>query len=266
MKDKIVCVVGLGYVGLPLAVEFAKNRKLFKGQTEMSRLYHYESQLSLTGSNADIRYGIKPSEEAIVLLNLYNEVAKATGFTTYNAPASPVDVKKAAKDLLKNKGKSLVVSGTNNLNIQLIVNAINNALGNYGKTLFVDTPTMLKQGDEDAMANIVKEMNAGKVDGLLVYNVNPVYDYHDSIAFESGMKKVKFKVSFAETKDETASLCNYIAPDHNYLESWNDAEPIKGELSITQPAIRPIFDTRQFQQSLMQWAGISGEFSEYLEK
>jgi len=269
-KAKIVVGFNADYLGTwldPVAFskQFAKNRKLFKGQTEMSRLYQYESQLSLTGSNADIRYGIKPSEEAIVLLNLYNEVAKATGFTTYNAPASPVDVKKAAKDLLKNKGKSLVVSGTNNLNIQLIVNAINNALGNYGNTLFVDSPMMLKQGDEDAMAKVVKEMNAGKVDGLLVYNVNPVYDYHDSIAFESGMKKVKFKVSFAETKDETALLCNYIAPDHNYLESWNDAEPIKGELSITQPAIRPIFDTRQFQQSLMQWAGISGDFSEYLE-
>ncbi len=269
-KAKVVVSFNADYLGTwldPVAFskQFAKNRKLFKGQTKMSRLYQYESNLSLTGSNADIRFGIKPSEEATVLLNLYNEVARATGMTTYNVAASPVDIKKAAKDLLKNRGKSLVFSGTNNLNIQLIVNAINNALGNYEQTLSVDKPMMLKQGDDKAMAKVVTEMNAGKVDGLLVYNVNPVYDYKDSIAFENGMKKVKFTVSFSETKDETAALCKYIAPDNNYLESWNDAEPIKGELSITQPAIRPIFDTRQFQESLMQWAGISGDFSEYLE-
>lgn len=269
-KAKVVVGFNADYLGTwldPVAFskQFAKNRKLFKGQTEMSRLYQYESNLSLTGSNVDYRYGIKPSEEASVLLNLYNEVAKATGMTTYNAPASKVDVKTAAKDLLENKGKSLVISGTNNLNIQLIVNAINNALGNYGQTLSVDKPTYLRQGNEEAMAKVVRKMNAGKVDGLLIHNVNPVYDYFDSIAFENGMKKVKFKVSFAETKDETAELCNYIVPNNNYLESWDDAEPIKGELSIIQPTIRPIFDTRQFQDSLMQWAGISGDFSDYLE-
>jgi molybdopterin-containing oxidoreductase family iron-sulfur binding subunit len=185
--------------------------------------------------------------------------------STYNVSDSPVDVKKAAEDLLKNKGRSLVVSGTNNLNIQLIVNAINNALENYGNTVCIGKPMNLKQGNEQVMANIVKEMNDGKVGGLLLYNVNPVYDYYNAQAFSDGMKKTGFKLSFADTKDETAELCDFIAPDHNYLESWNDAEPVKGELSITQPTIRPIFNTRQFQDSLMTWAGIEGDFSDYLE-
>ena len=99
----------------------------------MSRLYTYESRLSLTGSNADYRYGIRPSEEAAVLMNLYNEIAKATGGNPVNVPSVSVDVKKAAADLLKNKGKSLVVSGTNNYGIQMTVNAINQMLGNYGQ-------------------------------------------------------------------------------------------------------------------------------------
>jgi len=270
-KAKIVVGFNADYLGtwldpVSFSKQYSKNRKLFKGNTDMSRLYQYESNLSLTGSNADYRFGIKPSQEATVLLNLYNEVAKATGMSTYNAPASPVDVKQAAKDLLKNKGKSLVISGTNNINIQLIVNAINNALGNYGQTLDLNHPLNLKQGNETAMANAVKEMNAGKVHGLMVYNVNPAYDYFDSKAFTSGMEKVKFKVSFADTRDETAELCNFIAPDNNFLESWNDAEVKVGEMSIQQPTINPIFNTRQFQDSLMKWAGISGIFREYLEE
>ncbi len=269
-KAKVVVGFNADYLGTwldPVAFskQFSRNRKLFKGNTDMSRLYQYESQLSLTGSNADIRFGIKPSDEAVVLLNLYNEIARATGFTTYNAPATAFDVKKAANDLLGNKGKSLVVSGTNNLNIQLIVNAINNALGNYGQTLDIDRPMNLKQGDEKAMADVVRQMNAGEIGGILIHNVNPAYDYIDAKAFADGMKKVRLRVSFADVKDETAGLCNYIAPDHNYLESWNDAEPINGQLSIQQPTINPIFDTRQFQDSLMKWTGVSGNFRDYLE-
>lgn len=269
-KAKVVVGFNADYLGtwldpVSFSKQFSKNRKLFKGNTDMSRLYHYESNLSLTGSNADYRYGIKPSQEATVLLNLYNEIAKVTGMSTYNVPISPVNVKPAALDLIKNKGKSLVVSGTNNLNIQLIVNAINNALGNYGQTIDLSHPMNIKQGNEEAMAKVVWEMNESKVDGLLVYNVNPAYDYYDSERFVNGMSKVKFKVSFADTRDETADLCNFIAPDNNYLESWNDAEVIKGEMSIQQPTINPIFNTRQFQDSLMKWAGISGVFRDYLE-
>jgi molybdopterin-containing oxidoreductase family iron-sulfur binding subunit len=269
-KSKVVVGFNADYLGTwldPVAFskQFAKNRSLFKGNKEMSRLYHYESLLSLTGSNADIRFGIKPSEEETVLLNLYNEVAKSTGMTTYKVAKSPVDIKKAAKDLLENKGKSLVISGTNNLNIQLIVNAINNALGNYGNTVSIEKPMNVRQGSQQAMDKLVKKMNAGEIDALLSYNVNPAYDYFDSNSFISGIKKVKLRISFAETKDETASLCNFILPDNNYLESWNDAEPIEGELSIQQPTIQPIFDTRQFQDSLLKWTDISGDFSDYLE-
>jgi molybdopterin-containing oxidoreductase family iron-sulfur binding subunit len=245
--------------------QFSSGRQLTNGKTNMNRLYQYESRMSLTGSNADYRMGIRPSEEAAVLLNLYNEIARNAGATTYNAPSVNVDVKKAAKDLLANKGKSIVVSGTNDLGIQLIVNAINHLLDNYGKTIDLNRPMHLRQGKEEEMANLVKEMNEGRIHGLLVHNVNPAYDYHDSQAFISGMGKVVLKVSFAETMDETASMCNFVCSGHNYLESWDDNEPIMGSYSFTQPTIRPIFNTRQFQDNLLKWAEIPGDYSTYIE-
>ena len=246
--------------------QYSVNRKPSKNKPHMSRSYQFESRMSLTGANADYRYGIRPSEEASILLNLYNEIAKSTGMSTYNAPASSVDIKQLASDLLKNKGKSLVVSGTNDINIQLIVNAINNALGNYGNTIDVNTPVYLKQGDDDAMAKLVKEMNSGNVGGIMIHNSNPVYDYSNAKDFVSGLTKVGTRISFAETMDETASECEYVCTDNNYLESWNDAEPVKGFLSLSQPAIRPIFDTRQFQDSLLVWNGSNDDFSTYMEK
>jgi len=246
--------------------QYSVNRKLNKKKPQMSRSYQFESRMSLTGANADYRYGIRPSDESSILLNLYNEIAKATGMSTYNAPESAIDIKQLANDLLENKGKSLVVSGTNDLNIQLIVNAINNALGNYGNTIDINAPVYLKQGDDNAMANLVKEMNADEVGGIMIHNANPAYDYVNAAGFISGMKRVDTRVSFADTMDETATLCEYVASDNNYLESWNDAEPVKGLLSITQPTIRPIFDTRQFQDSLLTWMGNTNDFSTYLEK
>lgn len=245
--------------------QYSVNRKPNKDKPKMSRSYQFESKMSLTGANADYRYGIRPSEEAAVLLNLYNHIAKATGMSTYNAPTSDVDIEQLASDLLKNKGRSLVVSGTNDLNIQLIVNAINSALGNYGSTIDINTPVYLKQGNDEAMANLVREMNSGKIGGIMIHNANPAYDYANAKDFISGMRKVGTKISFAETMDETAALCEFVCPDNNYLESWNDAEPVKGFLSIAQPTIRPIFDTRQFQDSLLKWMGNNDDFSTYLE-
>ncbi|MCF6170495.1 MAG: Fe-S-cluster-containing hydrogenase [Bacteroidales bacterium] len=245
--------------------QFSGRRKLSNGNTDMSRLYMFESAMSLTGSNADYRIPIKPSEEGLVLMSLYNEIAGISGATTYPVPSHGFDVKQAAMDLLDNKGKSLVVSGTNNVNIQLIVNAINQLLGNYASTIDLNKTVNLKQGDDERMRQLVAKMNQGQVAGLLMYNVNPAYNYPQTDVFISGLKKVGLKVSFAETMDETALLCDYVCPDNNYLESWNDAEAVKGYLSITQPTIQPIFNTRQFQDSLMAWGSFGGDFSTYLE-
>ncbi len=270
--DKANIIVGFNadYLGtwlMPVAFskQYSVNRKLDKTNPSMSRSYQFESNMSLTGSNADYRYGIRPSEESIVLLNLYNEIAKATGHSLYNAPDSPVDIKMVASDLLSNKGKSLIVSGTNDLNIQLIVNAINNILGNYNSTIDINTPVNLYNGSDKDMQMLVQEMNDGIVGGILLHNVNPVYDYHKSDEFVSGLNKVKTRISFADTMDETAGLCEYICPDNNYLESWNDSEPVSGYYSITQPTIRPIFNTRQFQDCLLNWMERSEDFSDYME-
>ncbi len=269
-KAKVIVGFNADYLGnwlmpVTFSKQYAKNRRLIGGNTEMSRLYQFESDYSLTGSNADYRYPVKPSEEGAVLLNLYNEIAKATGATTYSAPKVSVDVKKAAKDLLKSKGKSLVVSGTNDLNIQLTVNAINQLLGNYGTTIDLDKPVCLYKADEKKIDALVKEMGAGKVGAILLNNVNPAYDYAKSSDFINGLKKTGVKISFADTLDETAKLCDYVCPDNNYLESWNDAEPVKGSYSFTQPTISRIFDTRQFQESLMLWFGIEGTYETYME-
>lgn len=233
-------------------VDFAETRKPESGW--MSKHYHFDSVFSLTGANADVRTPIKPSEEGVVAAAILKEVTdKDLGVAIPENIAAVA--KKIGKDLKANKGESIVVAGANNKAIQVIVNAINNALGNYGKTIDLDNPLNIKQADDAQVEALVKEVEAGKIDALLMYGVNPVYTLPNGQKFGEALAKVGLTVSFSEYKDETGALCTYNAPAHNYLESWNDLNPKSGEYSIQQPIIRPMYDTRQMQDTLLVWAG-----------
>lgn len=268
--DKAALIVGfnadfLGNWILPVQYsrDYVKGRKLINVD-KMSRHIQYESYLSLTGSNADTRVQMKPSEELVVLMNLFNELAGEKGLQPVNIAASPIDVKALAKELKENKGKSLVISGTNDFFIQTTINSINILLENYGVTLDMSAPVFLRQGSDREMTRVVDEMNAAGVKALILYGVNPVYDYVEPEKFMNGMKKCELTVSFSETLDETALLCKYVCPDHHYLESWNDAEPQKNYYSLAQPVINNIFNTRQAQESLLKWSGHETGFYEYI--
>lgn len=245
------------------AGQYGKTRNPKNGK--MSRHFQFETTLSVTGSNADERIAIKPSEQGLLVLGLYNIIAKAKGAASFDAGV-PDDYKdkleQAAAELLAAKS-SLVVCGSNDTNVQVVVNSINSLLGNYGNTIDTATPVYLKQGDDTKVQALVGDMAAGNVDAIILYGVNPVYTLGEK--FASALEKVKVKISFADREDETASLCNYVCPDNHYLESWNDYNPKKGQYSLAQPTIAPLFSTRQAQESLLVWAGNNTPYYEYLK-
>lgn len=254
-KAKLIVSVGADFLGTWLSpIEFSKGyattREVSEDKREMSRHYQFESNLSLTGANADYRGMMKPSQEAAVLTQIYNIVAGKSA-----ADSGVQYVEKAAKELLENKGSSIVVSGSNDKEVQVLVNEINNLLGNYGSTILTSLPVNFRQGNDEAMAAFVAEAKEGKVDGVIFYNCNPVYDYPAGADLASALKKVTLSVSTSYTPDETASAVAYMAPDHHYLESWNDFEPKPNRFSLSQPAITPIFKSRQAQESFLTWTG-----------
>jgi MoCo/4Fe-4S cofactor protein with predicted Tat translocation signal len=269
--EKAEVVVGLGadfIAGFPNgaanAVGYGKMRDPKSG---MSRHFQFETNMSLTGSNADVRVAVKPSEMAAIVTTLHNKVAKAVGGVNISGGTSEYDstITKAANELVAARGKGIVVSGSNDPAIQTVVNAINNMLGNYGSTIDIAKPLYVKGGVDAEMDALVADMNSGKVGALLIHGVNPSYSYAGAEQFNAGLAKVGLTVSFADRLDETAANVTYLAPDNHYLESWNDAEPRKGSYSLTQPTIQPLFDTRQFQESLLTWAGNDSDFYSYMQ-
>ena len=255
------------------SMAYAKNRKVSKEKPEMSKHYQFESNLSLTGANADERIPVKVSEQAKVAVNLYNAIAKLVFVSKLPASELACDaiIAQVAKELVANKGKSLVVCGSNDTNVQLIINEINTMIGSYGKTIDMENPSYLNQSNDKAFTELVAEMAAGKVKALITYNTNPVYTAPAALKFTEAYNNVKLRISFADRADETASLASYICPDHHYLESWNDFNPRKTHYSLSQPTIMPLFagsnsGTRQAQQTLLLWAGNTNDYHSYIQK
>ena len=221
----------------------------------MSRHFQFESVLTTTGSNSDVRIPVKPSEEGLVAAALYKHIT-GSGVSGVNVPEDITKrTKIVAEELKANKGKSLVVAGSNCSGVQTLVNAINNALGSYGATIDLANSTNFAQGNDAEVEALVKEVEAGQVDALFIYGANPSYTLPNGDKFTEGLKKVPMSVSFSQYADETADNCKFICPDNHYLESWNDYAPSASHYAVAQPAIRPLYDTAQAQESFLVWAG-----------
>ena len=266
---KAIVSLGADFLGTWLSpVEFAKQyaagKKIDQKNPSMSKHIHFESVASLTGSNADEKYLHRPSETAAIAAALLSAVngSPVSGITDEKLKAG---VEKAAKALNANKGAALVVSGSNDVNVQIIVNAINNAVGAGGTTINWAETTNTRAGVDSDFAQLVADMNAGSIGTLLIHGANPVYSWHDANKVKSGLAKVKTLVSFASKVDETAELCKYVLPDNHFLESWGDAEAKTGHFSFIQPTIYPLFKTRQWQDSLLKWSGSSEDYLAYLK-
>lgn len=227
----------------------------------MSRHIQFEGHFSMTGANADERYIHKPSETGAIALALLGAVG---GGTSAKLPAELTEgVKRTAAELMAHKGAGLVVCGSNDPNIQTIVNAINDAIGANGTTIDRSSVVNYRQGVDADMVTLTSDLTSGNVGALLVYGANPVYSYFDAAKFAEGVKKCPFTLSFSEKMDETTELCKYTVPSHHWLESWGDAELQSGYVSAIQPLIHPLFKTRQFEDSLLKLAGRSEEYADY---
>jgi MoCo/4Fe-4S cofactor protein with predicted Tat translocation signal len=266
---KAIVSIGADFLGTWLnTIEFnrqyATGRKLDEKNPSMSKHIHFDSIATLTGSNADERYLHRPSETGAVVTALLAAVngQGATGITDAKLKAG---IEKAAKALTENKGAALVVAGSNDVNVQLVVNAINAAIGANGTTIDFGTISNCRQGIDADFSKLVDDMNAGAVGTLLIHGANPAYTWYDAEKFKAALKKVRTTISFNAKADETTELCKYAVPDHHYLESWGDAEAKTGHFSFLQPTIFPLFKTRQWQDSLLKWSGAAGDYLAYLK-
>src|SRR5579864_2947454 len=259
-KAQVLVALEADFLGTWLSpVEFARAYAA-KRKPEATPALHvqFESGLSVTGSNADVRVPVAPSEIGAVAAALLRRIARKAHTANVPDGTDPVASEKLdaiADELWKHSGESLVISGVNDLSVQTTINAINGLLGNIGKTIDLAQPSLQRDGDDQAMAALVEGMDRGEVHTLILYGVNPAYDYADAERFLNALQKVKLAVSFSDRLDETSLHVHAVCPDHHFLEAWGDAQPVESHLSLAQPLIAPLFETRAAAESLMRWRG-----------
>ncbi|TGL67937.1 TAT-variant-translocated molybdopterin oxidoreductase [Leptospira kmetyi] len=262
--------------------DFSKRRNLRNGAKDVNLYVAAESIPTMSGSNADLRLPIRPGDQtklalaiAAALGELGANTKDALGGETVASLSSSLGVsedsiRKTAKALWSNKGKSLVVAGSlaastkDAVDLQILVNLLNSVLENDGKT--VDHSSPKKEGVADYSNNLnslASELKQTKVGVLFVNDVNLVYQAGEE--WKNLLHQAALVVALTDRADETALAANVLATTTHFLESWGDAEVTKGIFSIQQPAVRPLFNSRSFEDSLIAFAGgsLGGESSFY---
>ena len=229
---------------------------------KMSRHFQLEANMTLSGAAADKRLPMSVANQKQALVLIYN-IITGSSVSVNLAPEFKAEVTKAAQQLKAAGAKGLLVSGIQDKNAQLLVLAINQVLASEA---FSTVGTrQIRKGSDAQVAQLVADMKAGSVHTLIMSGVNPVYTLADSASFVEGLKKVKTSVALSLKEDETAAVATIAAPVPHYLESWGDLVLTKGTYSLTQPTIRPLFDTKQFQDVLMSINGLTGSYYDYLK-
>ena len=259
-KPRVIVSVGADFLGTWLLPTQFVGQYLVNRNPDgafMSKHYQFETNMSITGSNADVRGMIRPSEYAAALAFLHEQVV-GTGISGVSTDILSEDAKAkltaAAAELSANGGASLVVCGSNRKSLQVITNSINNKLMAYGGVLNLNNPINLFASEDAKMEQLMKDLEGSKVGALIMWDTNPAYTLPNGDAFKAALANVGLTVSMSRYADETASACQYICPDHHQLESWNDYNPKASHYSIAQPTIRPLNDTRAAMESLMIWS------------
>jgi MoCo/4Fe-4S cofactor protein with predicted Tat translocation signal len=244
-KANVVVSLGSDFLGegpghLRYARDFMSRRRIRNGVKAMNRLYVVEGGMTNTGSVADHRLPVRPSQ----IEQIAREILAGQS-------ANPV-VQKAIEDLRANRGAGVVLAGDEQSPaVHAIAHAINSQLGNIGTTVLVTDPIEIAPENQLAsLAELVRDMNAGRVQALLILGGNPVFDAPADLQFARALDKVPFRAHHSLYYDETSLRCHWHVPDAHFLETWGDARGHDGTVSIIQPLIAPLYNGRSIHEVL----------------
>ena len=251
-----------GRGGVRYARDFADKRRVTNAHSSMSRLYVVDSMATITGGAADHRLPLKPSQIEVFARAL----AAAVGVKGVEAGAQrPSEVPAnwmagLIHDLQQHRGTSLILAGEQQPpEVHALAHAMNAVLGNAGKTVVYTDPIEVQPVNEmESIRELVGDINAGKVDTLLIIGGNPVYNAPADLSFEKALDKVSLRLRLGIYNDETSYRCHWFVPQTHFLESWSDERAHDGTACLVQPLIAPLYGNRSPHEVLGALLGNPG--------
>ena len=225
-----------------------------------------EGSVSLTGANADERWSLAAAERRGLALWLLSKIAAtASGAAPVSAALAasgavhaPEPLPRAEAllaELLAARGRSLVVSGANDLVEQVAAALLNRFLGNEGATLDPARPSLVRRGLDRNLTTFLEALSAGAVGGVVILDLDPVDQLPGGDKLAEALRKVSLSVAITDRPTATAAACRAVAAAHHGLERWGDFAPREGVVTLAQPTIRPLFDTRHPGENFLHWSG-----------
>lgn len=285
--DKAKLIVSLGYDFLsdsPNGVEvnrlFADARR-YKDDGSMARSVMFEPTLSVTGATGDERVRVEPAALPAIAIALLKELstlgAKIPAGVNLSIDGAGVEktygvkegfIHSLAEELWAHKGQGLVLAGGLGAAIdggELLANAtnlLNSVLGNDGKTIqYGDGSLKAYETKVNGVQSLLADLKAGKVEALVLMDVNPSYELAASTGFNELFEKVALKVGLVTHLNETGKRCDVVLPPHHFLENWSDSEARSGLYGLGQPTIAPLWKTESKQDYLIKLAVAAGSTS-----
>ncbi|HWW83759.1 MAG TPA: TAT-variant-translocated molybdopterin oxidoreductase [Vicinamibacterales bacterium] len=248
---------------LAYARQFAARRKPGSAN-RMNRLYAVEAMPTSTGSRADHRLAVRPSQVEDIARQIAGGIrSPQTNRPISTQPASPEPpgrsqdearwIRAVIADLLATRGRSLVIAGdTQPPQVHVLAHVMNEALGNTGHTVdYIDPVEAEPINQLDSMHALIADMNDGHVDLLVIIGGNPVYTVPADLSFAAAMSNVPHRVHMGAYHDETAALCQWHIPESHFLESWSDSRAYDGSVAIVQPLIAPLYSSKSAHELLI---------------
>ncbi|MGV6829659.1 MAG: TAT-variant-translocated molybdopterin oxidoreductase [Flavobacteriales bacterium] len=256
-KAEVIVSVGADFLGDwqggGFGPSYAKSRVPKNGK--MSHHVQFEANMTLSGANADKRVLASPSEQKQILDALVGGSVSGLSETLKEAISN-------AKAQLKKAGdKGVILVGIPDVVAQ------SKALDYNANSVVMNAaqPKLTRQGNSSQVSQVIKDVISGHVKGMITIGVDPVYSFPNNEAFAEAYAKLDMTLAFSTSLNATASLSQMVAATPHYLESWGDTQFKKGSFALVQPTIKPIFNTRQFQESLLKWSGNNKTYYNYIK-
>ena len=238
---------------------YAKSRvpKEGNGKTKMSYHVQFESNMTLSGAKADKRIPTRPATQKKIIAHIYERLTGESLSSDLSTEYKKT-VDQVVNRLKRSRSKAVLVSGIEDEAVQEVVLAINEYLGS--EVIDTSQPKLIRQGSNEAVNQLIDDMQKGKVKGLITAGVNPSFTLPNAESFTTALSQLELSVAFSLKEDETASAVQFVAATSHYLESWGDYQFKKGHYALAQPTIRPLFDTQQFQDVILKLTGSNNTY------
>ena len=234
-----------------------------EGKRIMSKHFQFESNMSLAGANADHRIPASPSELKNILASIAAQILGETDTAILSA-GHKKQVAKAVKALRTASSKSVLASGLNDVAAQELVLAVNQKLSS--DSFMPEQPKLTRKGNTQEVLQLLQDIAAKKVSGLITYGVNPLLTLAEATKLKAAYANLDLSLAFVSKEDETAASSQYVAATPHYLEAWGDYELKQGHFALSQPTIKPLFDTQQFQDVVLKLSGSTNSYYEAIKE